>query len=33
LDVHEPVAYDAALRALHELEAMAHAGAPPFDRA
>ena len=32
LDVREPAAYDAALRALHELEAMAHAGAPPFDR-
>jgi predicted RNA-binding protein associated with RNAse of E/G family len=33
LDTREPAAYEAALRALHELEEMAHAGAPPFDRA
>jgi predicted RNA-binding protein associated with RNAse of E/G family len=32
LDVTEPDAYAAALRALHELEEMARAGAPPFDR-
>jgi protein associated with RNAse G/E len=32
LDVTEPEAYDAALRALHELEEMARAGAPPFDK-
>jgi predicted RNA-binding protein associated with RNAse of E/G family len=32
LDVREPAAYEAALRALHELEEMVHAGAPPFDR-
>jgi predicted RNA-binding protein associated with RNAse of E/G family len=33
LDVTEPEAYAAALRALKELEEMARAGAPPFDRA
>ena len=33
LDVSEPEAYDAALRALHELEEMAQMGTPPFDRA
>jgi predicted RNA-binding protein associated with RNAse of E/G family len=32
LDVTEPGAYDAALRALHELEEMARKGTPPFDR-
>jgi predicted RNA-binding protein associated with RNAse of E/G family len=32
LDVREPEAYDAAIRALHELEAMARAGTPPFDK-
>ena len=32
LDVREPAAYDAAIRALHELEEMARAGTPPFDR-
>jgi predicted RNA-binding protein associated with RNAse of E/G family len=32
LDVREPAAYDAAIRALHELEEMARTGAPPFDR-
>jgi predicted RNA-binding protein associated with RNAse of E/G family len=31
LDVTEPEAHAAALRALAELEAMARAGAPPFD--
>jgi predicted RNA-binding protein associated with RNAse of E/G family len=33
LDVSEPEAYDAAIRALHELEEMARTGAPPFDKA
>jgi len=33
LEVHEPEAYDAALRALRELEEMARTGAPPFDKA
>jgi hypothetical protein len=32
LDVHEPEAHAAALAALAELEAMARAGTPPFDR-
>jgi protein associated with RNAse G/E len=32
LDVTEPEAYDAALRALQELEEMARTGAPPFDK-
>jgi predicted RNA-binding protein associated with RNAse of E/G family len=32
LDVTEPSAYAAAWQALHELEDMARAGAPPFDR-
>jgi predicted RNA-binding protein associated with RNAse of E/G family len=32
LDVREPKAYDAAIRALQELEEMARTGAPPFDR-
>jgi predicted RNA-binding protein associated with RNAse of E/G family len=32
LDVTEPEAYAAALRALHELEEMARSGSPPFDR-
>jgi protein associated with RNAse G/E len=32
LHVREPAAYDAALRALHELEEMARQGVPPFDR-
>jgi predicted RNA-binding protein associated with RNAse of E/G family len=32
LDVREPATYDAAIRALHELEEMARAGTPPFDR-
>jgi predicted RNA-binding protein associated with RNAse of E/G family len=32
LDVTEPEAYAAALRALKELEDMARTGAPPFDR-
>ncbi|SRR6266511_3147067 len=32
LDVTEPDAYAAALRALVELEEMARTGAPPFDR-
>jgi predicted RNA-binding protein associated with RNAse of E/G family len=31
LHVTEPEAYDAALRALQELEEMARTGAPPFD--
>jgi predicted RNA-binding protein associated with RNAse of E/G family len=33
LDVREPEAYAAALKALQELEDMARTGAPPFDRA
>jgi predicted RNA-binding protein associated with RNAse of E/G family len=33
LDVTEPEAYAAALRALKDLEDMARTGAPPFDRA
>jgi predicted RNA-binding protein associated with RNAse of E/G family len=33
LDVTEPEAHDAALRALHELEEMARRAAPPFDKA
>jgi predicted RNA-binding protein associated with RNAse of E/G family len=32
LDVCEPEVYDAAIRALHELEEMARMGAPPFDK-
>jgi predicted RNA-binding protein associated with RNAse of E/G family len=32
LDVSEPEAYDAALRALQELEEMARTGVPPFDK-
>jgi predicted RNA-binding protein associated with RNAse of E/G family len=32
LEVTEPEAYDAALRALHELEEMARTGVSPFDR-
>jgi protein associated with RNAse G/E len=32
LDVAEPKAYDAALKALHELEEMTRLGAPPFNR-
>jgi protein associated with RNAse G/E len=32
LDVTEPEAHDAALRALQELEEMARKAAPPFDR-
>jgi predicted RNA-binding protein associated with RNAse of E/G family len=32
LNVCEPEAYDAALRALQELEEMARRGVPPFDR-
>jgi predicted RNA-binding protein associated with RNAse of E/G family len=32
LDVTEPEAYAAALRALSELEEMVRSGAPPFDR-
>jgi Protein of unknown function (DUF402) len=31
LDVTEPEAYEAALKALHELEEMARTGEPPFD--
>jgi protein associated with RNAse G/E len=33
LDVREPAAYAAAMEALQELEGMARAGVPPFDRA
>ena len=32
LDVREPETYDAALQALDELEEMARAGVPPFDK-
>jgi predicted RNA-binding protein associated with RNAse of E/G family len=32
LEVSEPEAFDAAMRALYELEEMARTGAPPFDK-